>query len=28
VEIEGADHGDIHHFDAYTDTLSQALGSL
>ncbi len=28
VEIEGADHGDIHHFDAYTNTLKQALGSL
>jgi uncharacterized protein len=28
VEIEGADHGDIHHFDAYTHTLTQALSSL
>ncbi|HOY22276.1 MAG TPA: alpha/beta fold hydrolase [Cellvibrio sp.] len=28
VEIEGADHGDIHHFDAYTNTLKQALESL
>ncbi len=28
VEIEGADHGDIHHFDTYTDTLLQALSSL
>jgi uncharacterized protein len=28
VEIEGADHGDIHHFDAYTNTLKQTLSSL
>ena len=28
VEIEGADHGDIHDFDAYTLTLKQALGAL
>jgi uncharacterized protein len=28
VEIDGAGHGDIHNFDAYTDTLSQALGAL
>lgn len=28
VEIDGADHGDIHLFDAYTNTLKQALDSL
>lgn len=28
VEIEGAGHGDIHHFDAYTSTLKAALNSL
>jgi uncharacterized protein len=28
VEIEGAGHGDIHQFDAYTNTLKQALSSL
>lgn len=28
VEIEGAGHGDIHNFEAYTDTLKQALSAL
>lgn len=28
VEIEGAGHGDIHNFDAYTNTLKQALETL
>lgn len=28
VEIEGAGHGDIHNFDAYTNTLKQALNAL
>lgn len=28
VEIEGANHGDIHNFDAYTDTLKQTLHDL
>jgi uncharacterized protein len=28
VEIKGAGHSDIHHFDTYTDTLKAALNSL
>jgi len=28
VEIKGAGHGDIHNFEAYTDTLKQALSAL
>lgn len=28
VEIDGASHGDIHHFDTYTNTLKQALQNL
>lgn len=28
VEIKGAGHGDIHNFDAYTNTLKQALDAL
>ena len=28
VEVDGADHGDIHNFDAYTNTLKATLSAL